>query len=72
VNDGLWAIKFGNNGPGVNPLSLYVNAGINDEMDGLLARIDAVPEPGAGILLGLGLIVLGGAGRTFAARASKR
>jgi uncharacterized protein (TIGR03118 family) len=46
VNDGLWAIKFGNNGAGVNPLSLYINAGINDEMDGLFARIDAVPEPG--------------------------
>jgi uncharacterized protein (TIGR03118 family) len=55
VNDGLWAIKFGNNGAGSNPLSLYLNAGINDETGGLLARIDAVPEPGTFVLLGLGV-----------------
>jgi len=55
VNDGLWAIKFGNNGAGSNPLSLYLTAGINDETDGLLARIDAVPEPGTFVLLGLGV-----------------
>jgi uncharacterized protein (TIGR03118 family) len=59
VNDGLWAIKFGNNGPGVNPNSLYLTAGINDETGGLFARIDAVPEPGTFVLLlgAVGLVV---------------
>jgi uncharacterized protein (TIGR03118 family) len=45
VNDGLWGLSFGNGGPGFNPNSLYLTAGLNDESNGLFARIDAVPEP---------------------------
>jgi uncharacterized protein (TIGR03118 family) len=58
VNNGLWAIKFGNNGAGVNPNSLYLTAGINNETGGLLARIDAVPEPGTLVLFGFGLVLV--------------
>jgi uncharacterized protein (TIGR03118 family) len=58
VNDGLWALKFGNGGPGFKPGSLYLTAGLNDEENGLFARIDAVPEPGAVWLAGLGLAAL--------------
>ena len=53
VNDGLWTLTFGNGGNGGNPNSLYITAGINNEQDGLFARIDAVPEPGTFGLLAL-------------------
>jgi uncharacterized protein (TIGR03118 family) len=55
VNEGLWGIAFGNNGPGSDPNSLYLAAGINDEHDGLFARISAVPEPQSFALVGTGL-----------------
>ena len=55
VNDGLWGIAFGNNGAGSDPNSLYIAAGINDEHDGLFARISAVPEPQTFALVGTGL-----------------
>jgi uncharacterized protein (TIGR03118 family) len=58
VNDGLWAIKFGNNGAGVNPNSLYITVGIKDETGGLFARIDAVPEPGTFVLFGAAALLL--------------
>jgi len=51
TNTGLWTLTFGNGGMGGNPGSLYITAGINDEKDGLFARIDAVPEPGTFSLL---------------------
>jgi uncharacterized protein (TIGR03118 family) len=54
VNDGLWGIAFGNNA--ANPNALYFNAGINDEADGLFGEIQAVPEPAAAALLGLGCL----------------
>jgi len=54
ANDGLWAITFGNTGTG----SLFLTAGLNDEADGLFARIDPVPEPATSIALALGLMVL--------------
>jgi uncharacterized protein (TIGR03118 family) len=53
TNTGLWALKFGNGSAGFSPNSLYFTAGINDENDGLFARIDAVPEPGTFSLLAL-------------------
>jgi uncharacterized protein (TIGR03118 family) len=55
VNEGLWAIAFGNNGAGSDPNSLYITAGINDETGGLFARISAVPEPQTVALVGTGL-----------------
>lgn len=54
VNDGLWALTFGNGGNGGNVNSLYITAGLNDEADGLFARIDSVPEPGTLLLLPIG------------------
>ncbi|HZU29283.1 MAG TPA: TIGR03118 family protein [Bryobacteraceae bacterium] len=56
VNDGLWALKFGNNGPGFDPNALYITAGLNGEADGVFAKLAAVPEPGTLALLGLGLL----------------
>ena len=58
VNDGLWAIAFGNSS--ANPNALYFNAGINDEVDGLFGYIQAVPEPGATALAALGFLTLAG------------
>ncbi|HWB53353.1 MAG TPA: TIGR03118 family protein [Tepidisphaeraceae bacterium] len=46
ANDGLWGLTFGNGGNGGSPTSLYLTAGLNDEADGLFARID-LPEPAA-------------------------
>jgi uncharacterized protein (TIGR03118 family) len=66
VNDGLWALTFGNGGNGGSPGSLYLTAGLNGEMDGLFGRIDAVPEPGT-----LGLL-LAGFGIMAARRARRR
>ena len=60
LNDGLWSLTFGNGGNGGDPNSLYITAGLNDEADGLLARIDATarvaaPEPATAALFAIGL-----------------
>lgn len=55
MNDGLWGLTFGNGGNGGNVNSLYLTAGLNDEADGLFARLDPTPEPSTFALLGLGL-----------------
>ncbi len=57
VNDGLWALDFGNGGNGGLANSLYITAGPNDETGGVFARIDAVPEPSALLLGAAGLAV---------------
>lgn len=67
ANDGLWALTFGNGNTGSDPLSLYLTAGLNDEADGLFARIRFVPEPGTIAFFGSGLLGLG-----FARRKPKR
>jgi uncharacterized protein (TIGR03118 family) len=59
VNDGLWALKFGNGGPGFSPDKLYFTAGLNDEHDGLFGSLQAVPEPSTSLLLA-GALLLGG------------
>ena len=61
VNDGLWDIAFGNHSSTSDPNSLYITAGLNDEADGLFARITATPEPGSLLLMatGLGVVLVG-------------
>jgi uncharacterized protein (TIGR03118 family) len=54
INDGLWALTFGNGGNGGNPNTLYLTAGLNNEADGLFAQINAVPEPATLSLFALG------------------
>jgi uncharacterized protein (TIGR03118 family) len=56
VNDGLWALAFGNHSATSDPNSLYITAGLNDEADGLFARISVTPEPGSVVLMGTGLL----------------
>ena len=58
TNDGLWALKFGNGGNGGLANSLYLTAGLNDEADGLFARIDPVPEPRSLLLAVGGMVIL--------------
>ena len=58
VNDGLWALQFGNGGNGGNTNSLYITVGLNNEADGLFARVDAVPEPGTFCLLAVSFAAL--------------
>ena len=55
VNDGLWGLAFGNNGPGFDPNTLYFTAGIDDETHGLFGSISAVPEPSTVLLTATGL-----------------
>ncbi len=57
VNAGLWAIAFGNGVSG-NADTLYFNAGINDERDGLFGAITAVPEPETLALFTAGLVAV--------------
>jgi len=68
VNDGLWAIAFGNHSATSDPNSLYLTAGLNDEADGLFARITATPEPGSLVLMAtaLGVLLVGVRRRTQA------
>jgi len=61
VNDGLWALTFGNGGSGGSTNILYFTAGLNHESDGLFGAI-ATPEPGTLTLLGSGLASLIGYG----------
>jgi len=67
VNDGLWALQFGNGGSGGLPDELFFTAGINVGADGLFGKITstgggtAVPEPATMTLFagGLGFLALG-------------
>jgi uncharacterized protein (TIGR03118 family) len=63
VNDGLWALEFGNNSATSDPNSLYITAGLRGETEGLFARITATPEPGSLVLMATGLfgVMLAGA-----------
>jgi len=57
VNDGLWALIFGNGGSGGSANILYFTAGLNHESDGLFGSI-ATPEPSTLTLLGAGFVSL--------------
>ncbi|HEU0138215.1 MAG TPA: TIGR03118 family protein [Bryobacteraceae bacterium] len=58
VNEGLWAIRFGNGGNGGDVNKLYFAAGIDDEEHGLFGSIAPVPEPGTLTVCAGGLLVL--------------
>jgi len=58
VIDGLWALAFGNGGPGFDRNKLYFTAGLNDEADGLFGSLSVIPEPGTVVLWSAGLMVL--------------
>jgi uncharacterized protein (TIGR03118 family) len=67
-SNGLWALTFGNGGSGGAANSLYAFAGINNQVDGLIVRIDAVPEPTSALMVAVGGVVAVG----FARRGRKR
>src|SRR5262249_43102777 len=46
VNDGLWALAFGNGGQGGTPNVLYFTAGLNDEENGLFGDLQPVQSNG--------------------------
>jgi len=54
VNDGIWSLTFGNGARNSDPNTLYVLAGIRGEQGGLLAAINAVPEPTSALMVALG------------------
>jgi uncharacterized protein (TIGR03118 family) len=56
INPGLWGLIVGNGGNGGSPDAVYLTAGGAAESIGVLARLNAVPEPGSAVL---GLIALG-------------
>lgn len=56
-NEGLWGLQFGNGGNGGLANSLYITVGLNDEANGLFARID-FPEPAPVLLLSAFPLVL--------------
>jgi uncharacterized protein (TIGR03118 family) len=53
VNSGLWALNFRAAGSGFDPNTLFINAGINGESDGLFASIQVAPEPGTFLMIAL-------------------
>ncbi len=56
VNSGLWALDFRATGSGFDPNTLFIDAGINNQADGLFAEITVVPEPSTFLMLALGAI----------------
>jgi len=52
----LWGLSFGNGINGQPIDTLFAAAGPSDEMHGLYARIDAVPEPSVALLMLAGLL----------------
>jgi len=71
VNDGLWGLRVGNGGNGGSTNALYLTAGLNDEQDGLFARIQVVPEPGTLLMFLCGGCILAAARRVSALRSRR-
>lgn len=59
VNDFLWTLTTRAPGSGFDTDAVYFTAGINNQMDGLFGRLDAVPEPASVALGALGCLALG-------------
>lgn len=74
VNEGLWALTFGNGGNGGSPDILYFTAGIEDEEHGLFGSLEVatVPEPATLSLVAGGLVVLFAAGERRRRRRQRR
>lgn len=53
VNPGLWALNFRASGSGFDPNALFLTAGINNEVNGLFAEIQAIPEPSTLLMFAL-------------------
>jgi uncharacterized protein (TIGR03118 family) len=58
ANDRLWALNFRGATSGFDSRTLFFNAGINGEADGLFGEIQVVPEPSTVLLMGLGCFAL--------------
>jgi uncharacterized protein (TIGR03118 family) len=58
VNSGLWALNFRAPGSGFDPNTLFLNAGINGEADGIFGEIQIAPEPSTFLMLALAGIPL--------------
>jgi len=58
VDSGLWALNFRAPGSAVDPNTLFLNAGINGEADGLFAAIAIAPEPSTIMMLALAAVLL--------------
>ena len=58
VDGGLWALNFRAPGSGFDPNTLFINAGINNQADGLFAEIQVVPEPSTLVIVALAAIAL--------------
>lgn len=56
--DGLWGLSFGNGAFGQGKDTLFFNAGIDGESNGLFGGINAVPEPGELGLMACGIAAL--------------
>ena len=56
--DGLWGLIPGNGGNAGNSESIYFTAGPGNEAHGRFGVLNAVPEPAAGVLVGMGLAAL--------------
>ena len=57
--DGLWGLRFGNDGAAGRSNELFFTAGIRDEAGGLFGKLAAVPEPGTLSIVALGVVMLG-------------
>lgn len=60
TDGGLWTLLFGNGAAGTSPSTLYITAGITQPLqtEGVMAAINATPEPSTFALFGAGALAL--------------